>query len=68
MQVTIKSFDVKMELKNNGVELAIHDNQGNLKGDLILTRSKIIWCKGKQTRRNGNSISLDRFIKMMEEK
>jgi len=66
MKVSIKSFDVAMELKNNGVELEIRDNSGNFLGDLIITKSKLIWCKGRQSRQNGKEISIKKFIAEME--
>jgi hypothetical protein len=46
MKVSIKSFDVAMEVKNKGVELDIYDNDGNHLGDLVVTKAKVIWCKG----------------------
>lgn len=66
MKVNIKQFDVNMELKNKGVELEIRDNDGSHRGDLVVTKSKIIWCKGRTKRRNGKTISLQKFIQLME--
>ena len=66
MQVGIKDFDVNMELKNNGIELAVRDTDGAFRGDLIITKSRLIWCHGRTTRVNGKKISWDRFIKLME--
>lgn len=67
MKVKIKSFDVAMELKNNGVELEIRDNSGSFLGDLVITRSKVIWCKGRTSRQNGKSVTMKKFIEMMED-
>lgn len=67
MQVKIKKFDVEMELKNNGVELEIRDPSGNFLGDLVVTKKHLIWCKGKKARANGKKLTLDKFIKMMED-
>lgn len=66
MKVTIKSFDVAMELKNNGIELEIRDNQNAFLGDLVVTKAKLIWCKGKTDRKNGKSVTLAKLIEFME--
>lgn len=66
MKVSIKSFDVEMELKNNGIELEIRDNNGDFLGDLVVTKTKLIWCKGKTDRKNGRTIDLQKFIQLME--
>ncbi|MBC7213246.1 MAG: hypothetical protein H5U33_25480 [Pseudomonas sp.] len=65
MQVKIKSFDVQMEIKNKGVELDISDGKGRL-GDLVVTRTGLIWCKGKVSREKGVKISWKEFIEWME--
>lgn len=66
MQVKIKSFDVAMELKNKGIELEIRDTSGNFLGDLVVTKTKLIWCRGKTSRANGKNITLTKFIEQME--
>lgn len=66
MNVSIKDFDVAMEVKNNGIELDIADPSGTHLGDLIVTKTKLIWCKGKTMRKNGKEIKWDDFITMME--
>lgn len=65
MQVKIKSFDVQMEIKNKGVELDIADGKGRL-GDLVVTRTGLIWCKGKVSREKGVRVSWKEFIDWME--
>ena len=65
MKVTVKSFDVIMELKNNGIELEIRDPQDNFLGDLILTKTRLIWCEGKTTRQYGKEIKWEAFRKYM---
>ena len=67
MKVSIKNFSVSMEIKNTGVELDIYDNDGTHKGDLIVTKTKLIWCKGRTSRANGKEVSLENFMKWMEE-
>ena len=66
MIVKIKSFDVEMELKNTGIELEIRDNDDAFLGDLVVTKTKLIWCKGKTNRKNGKTMDLKKFIEMME--
>ena len=53
MKVTIKKFDVQMELKNNGMEIEVRDTNDEFKGDLIVSKSGLTWCKGKAQRKNG---------------
>jgi hypothetical protein len=67
MKVKIKDFDVDMEVKNNGIEFQVHDNDGSFKGDCYVTKSGLIWCHGKTARENGTKISWDKFIRLMEE-
>ncbi len=65
MNVSIKDFNVQMELKNKGVELEVRDPQDNHLGDLVITKSKLIWCKGKTHRKNGVKVSWTEFIRWM---
>ena len=65
MQVTIKDFSVEMPVKNNGVEFQVHDNAGVFKGDCYVTKKGLIWCAGKTTRKNGVSVTWDRFMDLM---
>lgn len=65
MKVYVKEFDVEMELKNKGVELDVADPQGNHLGDLIVTKTKLIWCQGQTRRANGKEILWDEFIAFM---
>lgn len=67
MKVNIKQFDVEMEIKNKGIECEIRSPDGTKQlGDLVLTKSSVIWCKGKTDRQNGKSLSWTKFIEMME--
>jgi hypothetical protein len=63
MDVSIKSFDVAMNVKNNGIELEIREpNDGARLGDLIVTKSHLIWCAGKTKRENGKKLKWTDFI------
>lgn len=66
MNVAIKKFKVNMELKNSGIEFEIRDTHNEFKGDLILTKSKLTWCKGKTSSKNGIDITWEEFIDYME--
>jgi hypothetical protein len=66
MDVSIKSFDVEMKLKNKGVEFEVYNNAGVHQGDVILTKSKVIWCAGKTGRANGKKVKWKAFIEYME--
>lgn len=69
MKVAIKKMKVDMQVKNGGIEFEIRtpDDSEQL-GDVILTSTKIIWCKGKTTKKNGISMTWEQFIKAMESK
>lgn len=60
MNVSIKEFNVAMELKNKGVELDVSGPDGHI-GDLIVTKTQLIWCKGKTGRDNGKKKSWGRL-------
>ena len=62
MNVSIKSFDVKMEIKRNGVEFEVRDTKGNFLGDCIVTKTGLIWCNGKTKRANGKKVSWNNLI------
>ncbi len=66
MQVSIKDFAVTMEIKNKGIELDVYDNSGQHLGDLVVTKTKLVWCKGRTSVNNGKSITWREFIDQME--
>jgi hypothetical protein len=67
VKVTIKSFDVDMEVKNNGMELDIYEPDGTtFLGDVIVTKTGLIWCKGKTSRAKGMKVTWKEFIERME--
>jgi hypothetical protein len=67
MQVNIKDFNVKMEIKTRGVELEVCDPDGTHHGDLVLTKTKVIWCPGRTSRPKGHTVTWKQFISLMEE-
>jgi hypothetical protein len=66
MNVSIKSFEVEMKIKNNGIELEVSDTNNKHLGDLFITKTQLIWCKGKRGRKTGITINWDDFIKYMQ--
>ena len=62
MNISIKSFDVKMEIRNKGVEFEVRDTKGVFLGDCIVTRTGLIWCNGKTKRANGKKVNWNNFI------
>ena len=66
MRVAIKDFQVEMEVKNNGIEFQVRDNDETLRGDCYLTRVGLIWCPGQTTRPRGKKVTWDQFIAWME--
>ncbi len=68
MKVTVKNFDVAMEVKNKGIEFEVHSPDGEKHlGDVVLTKSGLVWCKGRTRAGNGIKISWKKFITWMEE-
>jgi hypothetical protein len=67
MNVSIKDFQVDMQLKNNGVELEIRTPQGAHLGDLCIGRGTIEWCKGKKNRGNGIKKNWNDLIAFFED-
>ena len=67
MDVTIKEFNVDMEVKTRGIEFEVRDNSGEHLGDLILTSTRLIWCNGRVRRENGVEMYWEDFIEFMNE-
>ena len=66
MKVSIKSFDVEMDVKSKGIEFEVRDPKGKLLGDCYLTMTGLVWCRGKTAKENGKKISWPYFIATME--
>ena len=66
MKVTIKSFDVGMEVKTSGIEFEVRSPDGrNHRGDVYLTKRGLVWCQGRTPREGGVSITWNEFIDWM---
>ncbi len=67
MKVRIKRFDVEMEVKPSGIEFEVAENDGVHRGDCYLTRTGLIWCRGRTRKANGIRVTWDQFIEWMNE-
>lgn len=67
MKIAIKTFDVKMDVKSNGIEFEVRDPRDNLLGDCYLTMTGLVWCKGKTTKQNGKKVTWKKFIEWMDD-
>ena len=66
MKVNIKSFDVNMEVKSNGIEFEVRSADGVTQlGDCYLTMTGLVWCNGKTMKANGMKISWNDFMTIM---
>lgn len=66
MKVYVKEFDVEMEIKTKGVELQICDTSDKQIGDLVITKTKLIWCEGKTSRDHGKAVTWEKFREWMK--
>lgn len=67
MQVLVKNWKVSDEIKTKGMELEIRSANGEEQlGDLIITCTQVIWCKGRKTRAKGISLDWNKFIELIE--
>ena len=67
MQVSIKSFNVNMEVKSSGIEFEVRAPDGEFVGDCHLTMTGLVWCNGKTDKKNGERISWNDFIVLMND-
>lgn len=68
MKITIKNFDVNMEVKNKGIEFEVRSADGSSHlGDVVLTKSGLVWCKGRTDVKNGVKVNWSEFIRWMED-
>ena len=66
MRVNVKRFNVEMEVKNSGIEFEVRTPNGkDHLGDLVLTKTRLIWCPGQTKPENGKKIRWEDFIDMM---
>jgi hypothetical protein len=69
MQVSIKNFNINMDVKSSGIEFEVRTPDGNSQlGDCYLTMSGLVWCKGKTSKAKGNKINWIDLITIMSSK
>ncbi|HEY0321683.1 MAG TPA: hypothetical protein VGC66_12045 [Pyrinomonadaceae bacterium] len=70
MKVTIKKLNIisSLEIKNEGMELEVHDPNRKPPhlGDIVLTDTHVIWCRGKTTPAKGKKLTWEKFIELMQ--
>ncbi len=66
MKIGIKDLAVSMDVKNNGVEFDVYDTNDKFLGDLVVTKSKLVWCSGKTQVAHGHVIKWADFIAYMQ--
>jgi len=62
MKVTTDNIDVDMDIRKNGVEFQVYENDADHRGDFVVTSSGLIWREGKKRKKIGVKISWDDFI------
>ncbi len=69
MKVWIKKFQIDMEVKYNGIQFGIRspDNTKQI-GNCYITKTALVWCKGKIEKNNGVNISWEEFMEIMKSK
>ena len=65
MNVSIKDLAVSMAIKNKGIELDVYSTDDTHLGDLVITKTKLIWCNGKTKPEKGKAIPWTEFIDLM---
>ena len=66
MKVRVKDLSVDMEVKSKGIEFGVRSTDDQHLGDVVLTNTGLVWCKGKTARKNGVKVSWNEFITWME--
>ena len=67
MKVSVKDFQVTMQIGNNGIELDVYNNRGGHLGDLRIGKATIEWCKGQTQKGNGIKKCWEELIRFFEE-
>jgi len=68
MEVLIKSLEVDMPVTSKGLELEIGEPNSTKKlGNLVVTKTHLIWSEGRTRRENGKKVKWADFIKFVNE-
>ena len=68
MKVWIKNLGLDLDVKTSGIELQVSSNDEKQMGDLYVTKTGLIWCKGRTPRKTGKNITWEDFAAYMEAK
>lgn len=66
MKVNIKALNIPLDLGSKGTEFEIKGTDNKHLGDLIVTSTQVIWCKGRTSREKGKSVKWVDFIELMQ--
>ena len=67
MQVSIKQFDVNMQVKSKGIEFEVRSPDGATQlGDCYLTMTGLVWCNGRTLKKNGIKIDWNDLITILQ--
>ncbi len=66
MDISVKNFDLELQVKTNGIEFLVRDNDGTHRGTFVINKARIEWCKGKKRRGNGVQVDWDVLIDVLE--
>jgi len=66
MKTFIKDLGCDLSIKSKGIEIDVSDTKDKHLGDLWVTSTKLIWCKGKTQKANGKTVTWEKFVAWME--
>ena len=68
MKIAIQDVRLPIEIKNKPIKISVHGS-GNHYGNLMITKSKIVWCKpnAKSIKNNEGEMTLSELIKKIQE-
>ena len=66
MKVSVKDFQVTMQIGNNGIELDVYNSKDEHLGDLRIGKATIEWCKGQTQKGNGIKKHWTKLIEFFE--
>ncbi len=67
MKVSIKDWGMPMEIKNKGIEIDVADDSSGHWGDLCVTKTGLVWCKGRIKKENGAKLTWEEFRNLMDD-
>ena len=65
MQVSIKDMQIEMDVKNNGVELEVRDNDGTFRGGCLCDQDGPNLVRRQDAKQKSKQVAWDEFINWM---